>query len=138
MERDQHRHPLSAEPLVDRHSVTSGNRECDSLRITVEQVHITRSTGECARRVNPVADVLHAFRSAARDDFSRRLVVEPKGWNSGVLTMKYSGLAIRRRRRQSAEPPADVEVTVPKQLVDRRAVTPLYRAPQVGVGERID
>jgi len=97
VQHDEHRHPLAAEPLVDGHFLAGRNRECDSLRVTVHQVHITRAARERSRRSNPVANVLHAFREIARDDFMRRLVVKTECWNTGIFPVKDSRLAVRSR-----------------------------------------
>ena len=80
--------------------------ERDRLRVAVEQVHVARAAGERARRVDAIADVLHAGRRVARDDAPLGLVVEAERGNALVLAVEDSGLAVRRCRRQAAEPAA--------------------------------
>ena len=94
----------AAEPPVHGHPLARRDGERDGLRVAVEQVHVARPAGERARRVNAVADVLHAVRRVARDDAPLRLVVEAKRRNAVVLAVEDPRLAVRRRRRQPAEP----------------------------------
>src|SRR5207302_6141973 len=102
----QERHARAAQPAIDRHAPPRRDGERDRLRVTVEQIHVTRPTGEGARRMNAVADVLHAARAVARDDESRRFVVEAKRGNAVVLAVKDAHLAVGGRRRKATEPPA--------------------------------
>ena len=97
VERDQERHARAAQAAIDRHAPPRRDGERDRLRVTVEQIHVTRPTGEGARRMNAVADVLHAARAVARDDEPRRFVVEAKRGNAVVLAVKDARLAVGRR-----------------------------------------
>src|SRR5690348_2823793 len=108
MQRNQQHHSRSTQPLIDRHLFTSRNGEGDGLCITVEQIHIARSTSERARSRNPVADVLHSVGCIACNESTSRLVIETKRRNSIVLAMKDPRLTIRSCRRQSAKPSAQI------------------------------
>ena len=93
-------------------------------RVAVEQVHVARPVGERARCLNPVADVLHAFRRVARDHAARCLVIEAEGGDAIVLAVKDPGLAVRRRGRQAAEPASQREPVLVHESRERRAVKP--------------
>src|SRR4051812_11064133 len=88
--------------------------------------------------MNPVADVLHSLGEITGDELSRVLVIETKCGNAGILAMKNSRLAVRRRRRQSAKPSAKIEVLFVQQLLYRRTVSACQRSSQVGICERVD
>src|SRR5579859_5384686 len=88
--------------------------------------------------MDAVANVLNAFGRIARDDAAFLLVVESKRGNAVVLAVKNSSLAIRRGGRQSAEPPPEPKVVLGQEPLNRRTVSEAQRAPQIGVGERID
>ena len=137
MEQDQQRHPRSAEPPIHRHLLSRGDGERHGLRVTVQQIHVARSAGESARRLDAVADVLHAVRGIAGDYAPSRLVVEAKCRNAVVLAVKHSGLAVGSRRRQSAEPSPQRE-PLAQEPRDRRTKSELQRPAQVRVRKRVD
>ena len=131
---DEQRHPPSAEPLEDRHLLARRDGECDrlarrrragsrsSIRRPARPARVMRSRMYCT----PDGRV-------ARDDAPLGLVVEPERGNALVLAVEDSGLAVRRRRRQPAEPAAQRVAFLADHLRDRRAVAQLDRATQLGV-----
>src|SRR5438874_1697348 len=137
MEQHEQRHPRSTEPAIHGHFFPRRDGERNRLGVAVEKVYVTRSAGECARRANAVADVLHTMRRVTRDHPARRFVVKAKCRNAAVLAVKHSGLAVRRRRWQATEPSSETE-TFAQQPRDRRAQTELERPPQIGIRERVD
>ena len=137
VQQHEQRHAGSAQPAVHRHFLTCGDGKRDSLRVAVQQIYVARSSGERARHVDSIADVLHAVRRVAGDDAPRGLVVETERRNTVVLSMKHSRLAIRCRRGQSAEP-ASERKSFAQQPGDRRTEAELQCAPQIGVRQRVD
>src|SRR5450759_456752 len=137
MQHHEEPHPRSAEPAVNGHPLTRGDGEGYGLCIAVEKIDVARTAGERARRVDAVADVLHAVRRIAGDYLPRRFVVEAKRRNAAVFAVEEPGLAIGRRRGQSAEP-APERKSFAQQSRDRRAKAQLEGAPQVGIREGVD
>src|SRR3979409_1441160 len=97
MERHEQRHPRTAEATVDGHLLSRCNGEGYCLRIAVEEIDVARAAGKRARRMNAIADVLHAVWRIARDDLSRRLVVKAERRNPVVLSVKQPRLAVGSR-----------------------------------------
>src|SRR5947209_12470598 len=137
MQQDQQRHPRPAQPTIDRHFLARRDRESNGLRVAVEQIHIARSASQRSWYVNSIADVLHSVRSIACDHSACGLVIESERRNPVILTVKHPRLAIRSRRRQSAEP-ASQRKSFAQQPRNRRAQSELQRSPKIRVRERVD
>src|SRR5215213_1623431 len=138
MEQYQQRHARPAKPLVHRHLLARRDGESDRLCVTVEKVHVARPSGERTGRGDSVADVLNSFRSVARNQSARGLVVKTERGNAIVLTVKDAGLAVGRGGRQSAEPASQNEALIREQLADCRAITLLQRSLEVRKREGVD
>ena len=138
MQEDEQSHPGPAEPLVDRHPLACGDGERDGGRVAVEQIHIARPIGQCPGRLDPVPDVLNALRSVARDHTTGRLVIEAEGRDAVVLAVEDARLAVRRGRRQPAEPPPQREPVLVHEARQRWRIPELHCPPQVGIRQGID